>query len=319
MNNDKGKFVISLDFELHWGSAERWSANQKAHYFDTTRRIIPLVLELFEKYDIHATWASVGFLFAKDKNQLLRFLPLEKPTYRNMQLSYYRLIENSEVGFDENDDPYHYASSLIELILKTPNQELASHTFSHYYCMENGQNEYQFNADLSAAQAIAKENFNVELKSLVFPRNQFNAEYISVAKQNGIKVVRTNPSVWFWKTDLKFNSIARAFDSVVPISSTLSFEEEKCSKDEVLQLPASRFLRPFSEKEKVIQNLKLERVKSEMTCAAKNRRVFHLWWHPHNFGNSPLENLFYLEKILKHYKKLNEEFDYCSSSMIEMY
>jgi peptidoglycan/xylan/chitin deacetylase (PgdA/CDA1 family) len=316
---EKGKFVISLDFELHWGAAERWNIKLKKQYFDTTRTSIPLVLNLFEKYNIHATWATVGFLFAKNKQQLLKFCPMEKPTYKNKELFYYNLIENNEVGNDENDDPYHYASSLIELILKTPNQELGTHTFAHYYCNEEGQNKNQFKADLQAAQALAKENFNLELKSLVFPRNQFNSEYIDVAKQNGIKVVRSNPDVWFWKSHSKLMPLARAFDTLIPISTTLTFEEKKVSNEEVLLLPASRFLRPFTEKEKFIQSLKIQRIKLEMSYAAKNKKGYHLWWHPHNFGYSLNENLFFLEIILKHYKKLNKEFNYCSSSMIEMY
>lgn len=316
---EKGKFVISLDFELHWGAAERWNIQLKKLYFDTTRRSIPLVLNLFEKYNIHATWATVGFLYAKNKQQLLKFCPMEKPTYKNKELSYYNLIENNEVGNDENDDPYHYASSLIKLILKTPYQELGTHTFAHYYCNEEGQNKIQFKADLQAAQALAKENFDMELKSLVFPRNQFNSEYIDVAKQNGIKVVRSNPDVWFWKSTSKLAPLARAFDTLIPISTTLTFEEKKVRNEEVLLLPASRFLRPFTEKEKIIQSLKIQRIKVEMSYAAKNRKVYHLWWHPHNFGYSLNENLFFLELILKHYKKLNKEFNYCSSSMIEMY
>ena len=316
---ESGKFVISLDFELHWGAAERWNLKLKKGYFDTTRRSIPMVLSLFEKYNIHATWATVGFLFAKNMQQLLAFCPKEKPTYKNNELSYYNLIDNNEVGNDEIEDPYHYASSLIELILKTPNQELGTHTFAHYYCNEEGQNKNQFKADLQAAQALAKENFNLELKSLVFPRNQFNSEYIDVAKQNGIKVIRSNPDVWFWKSNSKLIPLARAFDTLIPISNTLTFDEKKVEKEGILLLPASRFLRPFTEKEKLIQGLKIRRIKSEMTYAAKNKKGYHLWWHPHNFGYSLNENLFFLEIILKHYKKLNEEFNYCSSSMIEMY
>ena len=316
----KGKFVISLDFELHWGAAERWDLELKKDYFDTTRRIIPIVLCLFEKYDIHVTWATVGFLFAKNKQQLLSFCPKERPAYKNNELSYYNLIDSNEVGNDENDDPYHYASSLIELILKTPNQELGSHTFAHYYCNEEGQNKYQFEADLKAAQGLAKENFNVELKSLVFPRNQFNSEYIDIAKKNGIKVVRSNPDVWFWKSNSRLMPLARAFDTLMPISNSLTFvESKKKFNDEVLLLPASRFLRPYNENEKKIQSLKFDRIKNEMTFAAKKDRVYHLWWHPHNFGCSAEDNLIYLEMILKHFDDLKNEFGFQSSNMIEMF
>jgi len=316
---EKGKFVISLDFELHWGAAEKWNLNLKKDYFDATRKSIPVVLSLFEKYKIHATWATVGFLFAKNKQQLLHFLPKDRPSYANQNLSYYNLIDNHEVGEDENDDPYHYATSLISKILETPGQELGTHTFAHYYCNESGQNIRQFEADINAAQAIAKENFNVALQSLVFPRNQFNAAYIEVAFQNGIKVARSNPDVWFWKTQSKFAPIARAFDTLLPISKSLTFKENALKKDKMLLLPASRFFRPYTDKEKLIRNLKLTRIKNEMFYAAKNNAVYHLWWHPHNFGDNVTENLQDLEEILKWYQKLQADFGFSSRTMIEMY
>jgi peptidoglycan/xylan/chitin deacetylase (PgdA/CDA1 family) len=316
---ENGKFIISLDFELHWGAAEKWDLKFKKNYFDTTRASIPIVLSLFEKYNIHATWATVGFLFAKNKKQLLEFCPIERPTYHNETLSYYRLIENNEVGENEIDDPYHYAPSLIALILNTPNQELGTHTFSHYYCNEEGQNKHQFEADLKAAQGLAKENFNIELKSLVFPRNQYNPEYIAIAKSNGIKVVRSNPDVWFWKSTSRMMVLARAFDTLIPISKSLVFKTPTKTDDTILLLPASRFLRPYNENEKMIQGLKIQRIKKEMTFAAKHKRAYHLWWHPHNFGYFIEENIVFLEIILNHYKKLNAKYGFVSSSMIELY
>ena len=63
-----GKLYISLDFELHWGAAERWDVKEMADYFDNTREGIPKMLALFEVYEIAATWATVGFLFAKNKD-----------------------------------------------------------------------------------------------------------------------------------------------------------------------------------------------------------------------------------------------------------
>jgi len=314
-----GKLIISLDFELHWGAVEKVELEAKKNYFDVSRESIPVVLRLFEKYKIHATWATVGFLFAKNKEQLMSYIPKKKPTYNNTKLSYYKLIENSDIGINEQQDPYHYGHSLISQIINTPNQEIATHTFSHYYCNEEGQNRDQFDADLKAAQSIAKENFNIELKSLVFPRNQFNSEYIAIAKKNGIKVVRSNPNVWFWKNNFKLQPLARAVDTLLPISSSLTFKEVNVIKDEVLVLPSSRFLRPYSKSEKIIQVLKFRRIKKEMTFAAKNNLVYHLWWHPHNFGNSLDENLKYLEKILEHFNILNKQYSFSSKSMIEMY
>lgn len=315
----KGSFIISLDFELHWGVAELWSLKEREDYFETTRESIPQVLELFSQNHIHATWATVGFLFAKDKEQLLKLMPSKKPTYNNKKLSYYSLIDNNEVGFNEKDDPYHYAPSLIRLILDTPNQELGTHTFAHYYCNEKGQTKEQFDADLKAAKLIAKENFDIELQSLVFPRNQFNSDYLEIAFQNGIKVVRSNPNVWFWNHYSTLSPLARALDTLMPISNSLTFNQNNLSKDKVLLLPASRFLRPYSKKESVIQKVKVNRIKSEMTFAAKQNKSYHLWWHPHNFGYDLDENMQMLKGIISHFNFLNQKYGFQSKSMIEMF
>jgi peptidoglycan/xylan/chitin deacetylase (PgdA/CDA1 family) len=314
-----GKFIISLDFELHWGGAEIWDIKEKSEYFLTTRKSIPQVLSLFEKFKIHATWATVGFLFAKSKEELINYAPKVKPTYKKEALNYYRLIENNEVGENEKDDPFHFAYSLIKLIANTPLQEIGSHTFSHYYCTEEGQTDDQFAADLQSAQDLAMKNLGVELKSLVFPRNQFNRKYIDVAYQKGFRVLRSNPDVWFWKNTSKFMSLARALDTLLPISSTLTFEEKKNDFQSPLLLPASRFLRPYRTSEKIFQAIKLNRILAEMEYAAKNNRVYHLWWHPHNFGYSLEENILFLETILIHYNVLSKKFGFVSSSMIEMY
>jgi hypothetical protein len=55
-----------------------------------------------------------------------------------------------------------------------------------------------------------------------------------------------------------------------------------------------------------------------MTYAAKKGLVYHLWWHPHNFGADILNNFSFLEKILVHYSQLNQEFDFESVSMQEL-
>ena len=68
------------------------------------------------------------------------------------------------MGNDEEDDPYHYGYTLLELI-KNSKHELGTHTFSHYYCLEEGQTAEQFKADIEAAIKIAAEK-GVTLKSL---------------------------------------------------------------------------------------------------------------------------------------------------------
>lgn len=311
----KGKFIISLDFELHWGGTEKWDLNQKKSYFLDTRNSIPEVLRMFKENNVKATWATVGFLFAKNKKQLLSFCPEIKPTYDNPILSSYNCFD--EVGENEDDDPFHFAYSLIQQILDIPGQELGSHTFSHYYCNEKGQTLEQFEADLKSAQTIAKENFGVSLKSLVFPRNQYNENYLKAAQKNGIRVIRSNPDVWFWEnTKGKITPLFRAMDTLMSISKPLTFKGKMLKQnDDIVELPASRFFRPYKDQEKIIQKLKLKRIKDEMTFAAKNKLDYHLWWHPHNFGENIVENMKQLKEVIRHYSFLHDKYGFQSATM----
>ena len=54
-----------------------------------------------------------------------------------------------------------------------------------------------------------------------------------------------------------------------------------------------------------------------MSFAAKHNLVYHLWWHPHNFGYNTAQNFEQLEKILIHYSKLREKYNMDSKTMNE--
>jgi len=58
--------VISLDFELIWGAFDHFDLRQASSYFQSTQKIIPLILDLFTDYDVAASWATVGMVFHND-------------------------------------------------------------------------------------------------------------------------------------------------------------------------------------------------------------------------------------------------------------
>ena len=311
-----GHFIISLDFELHWGGSEKWSLEPLKPYFLNTRNMIPDLLRLFEEHETHVTWATVGLLFHESRQELEKYRP-DRPSYQ-LPIAAYDYIDQHGIGADEDEDPFHYAPSLIRQILNTPYQELATHSYSHYYCNEPGQTPDEFRADMRAAQKIAKDKFGVVLKSLVFPRNQFNEDYLRVCKEEGIKSVRSNPKDWFWHIDStqhesKWKRLVRGADAFLPIGKRSSFPEIK--SNDPLQIPASRLLRPWTPKEAGLSGLKMKRIFNEMETAAKSGENYHLWWHPHNFGNHPEKNLEDLKQILQHYQALQRKYDFTSISM----
>src|SRR3954465_428947 len=127
-------FIVSLDFELLWGVRDKRTIESYGPNIAGVREVIPSLLQLFDEFGISASFATVGFLFARNKQDLLQYIPSTLPQYGLSKYSPYANGYLDKIGNSEDDDIYHYAGTLIDMIRQHPAQEIASHTFSHYYC-----------------------------------------------------------------------------------------------------------------------------------------------------------------------------------------
>lgn len=315
-----GKFVISLDFEIYWGVRDAVELKKYKCNLSGVKKVIPLLLEMFENYKIKATFATVGFLFFNNKAELLENLPDRKPSYLNKKLSPYNGHFDS-VGENEKIDPFHFADSLVRQIVNH-GQEIGSHTFSHYYCLEKGQTTEDFKHDLLAAKKIAQRR-GIELKSIVFPRNQYNKDYLAVCAEMGFTCFRGNEKSWLFSSEsfgpaFYLRRPFRLLDAYFNLSGHNCYSTEEIKRGNMSNIPSSRFLRPYSSRLKFFEKLRLKRITDSMTFAAKKGLVYHLWWHPHNFGADVQNNFSFLENILLHYAQLKEEFGFENVSMHQL-
>jgi len=232
-------------------------------------------------------------------------LPAERPSYTNPCLSNYAYL--GEVGKDERSDPYYFAASLVDAIWKTPGQELGTHTMSHYYCLEDGQTLASFEADLVAAKALADLR-GVSIKSIVFPRNQFTAAHLEICARQGITHYRGNPDGWAYRAakGSEQTPAKRALRLIDAYSGVLGSQTFVPGGKGLVDVPASRFLRPCAGKLAAFHPLHLGAIKRGMTDAAKAGRGYHLWWHPHNFGRNLDANMDGLRQIIDHFAILRD-------------
>jgi hypothetical protein len=306
MANRPGALVISLDFELHWGVRDHVERDDPLYgRLPHARQAVVDMLEVFVTRDIRATWATVGFLFASTRDEVAAHMPRERPTYPRAELDPYA----ETIGIDEEHDPEHLAASLVELIRSSAGQEVASHTFSHYYCLEPGQNETMFRADLAAAQTMALRR-GIELTSLVLPRNQWNPDYSAAVLDQGFNCIRGPQRSWGHRSrqDTQQNILhrgARMADSYIGVSPppTTAWENVLLPSG-LCNVPASAFLRPYDPDRKRLEPLRLARLRSGLRNAARHGGIFHLWWHPHNFSQHGAENFAVLEQILDEFDQL---------------
>ncbi len=165
-----GAFVFSLDFELNWAHDDG-----KGRYFygRYTRKNFPEILKFFEKYNVPATWATVGHLFLEScecKGERPHSdLPEPLPGwYSRDPCSNYR------------EAPEWYAPDLIKQILESPaGHEIGCHTFSHIdmsdesFPVPHGAKTCTHElalAELEKCRKVARP-YGIKLRSFVFPKN----------------------------------------------------------------------------------------------------------------------------------------------------
>jgi len=316
----RGSFTISLDFELFWGVR----ANRKLEDYEGNLlgvySAIPKMLDLFEKYDIHATWATVGFLFHKEIKEIKENRPSIVPEYKNREVDPYIYLDTLDSEQSKEFSRMHCSLDLIEAIAKSPNQEIGTHTYSHFFTYEALSNKEAFSVDMKQAVKVAEER-GYRLKSLVFPRNQLDTQAIDTLEQLPISSYRGNPAHWAYCDGDKPNKLLllrlyRLVDTYLNLSgyhTTLP----RASKG-VIELKASMMLRPYFAKLSYLERFKIYRIKRAMKYAATHGQNFHLWWHPHNFGDHQDKNLQNLEELLKYFQELHLKYEMDSLTMDEV-
>lgn len=310
-----GTLMVSLDFELFWGMLDVCTLDDYRENVLGGRKAIPELLKLFQTYDIHATWAAVGFLFGENYEDLRQFFPEQIPGYADNRLAPYPQFR--EIGKNEEEAPCFYGASLIREIAAVPGQEIGSHTFCHYYCREKGQTREQFAADMRAAKAIAKAR-GFDVTSVILPRNQCEPDYTEVLRETGFNAYRDEENDWIHEK-IKFRPLLRLLrlaDVYLPLTGQGGFVPK--NENGIWNLVGSRMYKPIFKPLIFLEGLKIHRIKRQMLHAAKHGLVFHLWWHPHNVGVRTEEHLAQLEEIFRYYRELQEKYGMQSLNMGEM-
>lgn len=192
----KTALIISADLELAWawrfvkGVADPQSViSQKA---EQTRRNLPGLLKLFDKFNMPVTWATVGHLFLEGCERRNGGPHAELPRPPHFANEYWRYRSGdwyeSDPCTDYRRSPAWYAPDLLEAILSAKTKhEIACHTFSHIDCSDGNCPPEVMDAELAECQRLAGK-WGIRLKSFVFPGNL--AGNLPVLKKRGFVAYR---------------------------------------------------------------------------------------------------------------------------------
>jgi hypothetical protein len=158
---------------------------------------------------------------------------------------------------------------------------------------------------------------------MIRANNDSDKPYLDVCNNLNIKSYRGKEKAFFqnihtskfYKNWYLFK-ILRLIDTYFNISSHNTYKVESLyNYESPINLPSSRFLRPYSKTLSFLEPLKIKRINKAMKHAAKHNEMFHLWFHPHNFGTNTQNNFLNLEKIFKQYSALNLKYNFKSDTM----
>ena len=162
------------------------------------------------------------------------------------------------------------------------------------------------------------------MRSIVLPRNQLDPAYLELLKAFGINCYRgTEPSRLYRPAAKAKQSrprrALRLLDSYLNLTGANLVRWEAVREENGLcNVASSRFLRPYNPKLRGLEPLRLRRVVKAMEAAAKQGAIYHLWWHPHNFGAHQELNLTFLARLLEAFAGLRERYGMESLSMAEV-
>lgn len=308
-------FYISLDFEFYWGRDSGYDYTQAdMQKYARVHEAVIGMLRLFEKYHISATWATVGLTCIDSPEELEAYKPELVVDSSYPYADNYRRF--SKIWNAGDHGKWVNSGDLINQILQTPNQELASHTFAHIFCNELGVDNEIIRQDVQASKKLFWDKYKVDIQSLVFPYNQIPKMDgldldIAYTRTDNPNEIYRNHQIASYRKPIK--RAKRMIDRYIDLTGTnfVSVEE----RANYYSIPESRFLPPSISKPFGGQIVK--RVKSDMKLAAENGKSYHLWWHPHNFTHDIVGCLGRLEEILIYYITLRDQYGMLSLQMKE--
>jgi len=308
-----GRFIFSLDFELYWGVHHNRTLKSYGANLNAVPKILPKLSQIFLKYDAKFTIATVGMLLNKNWKNWHKNLPQIHPKYLREDLSPYIKMETLS---NQINSKILFQPVLIDNLRKD-GHEIASHTYSHFFCLEAGVGLEAFESDIIKNVQVA-ESEQHHLISIVFPRNQYSDEHLKICYDQGIRVFRGNPDSGLYskhrnRVIMLFKRFLRFLDSYINITGFNSYIPELHNSG-LMDLKASFFLRcPSTINNRILEALHLRRIKKAMTQAAKQNQVLHLWCHPHNITSSG--DLNFIEGVLNHFYQLSHKYGFESSRM----
>lgn len=293
-----------MDFELIWGTVDLFGPEQFRRACEIEReRIIDALLDLFVEFEFPATWCILGHLFLDECGG-------DEPKHANIVRTDHDWVAGDwfqhDPGESENDKSIFVGRSLVEKIKNCPvRQEIGSHSFSHIIFSDKGCSRAAAESELAESVRLA-EAMGIEMRSFAFPRNEVG--HLDVLREYGFTAYRGVEPNWYENRRVpeKIRRAMRLLDVLRAAEPPTVLPQATASG--VWNVPGSAIYFPMHGFRRHIPlELRTRRAIKGLNAAAKNNRVFHLWFHPTNLADETETMFEGLRVILRHAARLRAE------------
>jgi hypothetical protein len=269
-----GYFVFSLDTELAWGGLWNQPQSQRTSWDGAKEReTIQRLLNMMDEFGILATWAITGHLFY-EKCEECEICPVLE-------------LKGEDNRFDQiwgTRDPMWYGDDIIETLKsRDSNHEIAFHGYTHRLFDSLSRDEARF--EIREWLRLATRRGIVH-QTVIFPQGRIG--HLDLFQKAGFicyrgKEVR-HPAI-------SIPILGKVLNRMNLVLSILAPQVYDVNVDPLglVNIPSSQWLfRTNRRIEAILDSLNLHTLRLQPTIksierAAKERKVIHLWVHPHEF------------------------------------
>jgi peptidoglycan/xylan/chitin deacetylase (PgdA/CDA1 family) len=281
---DRGAFVLSLDFELIWGTLDHSDPMQFRRQCEIERTVIvDRLLNLFVEFEIPATWLVVGHLL------LDRCYGGPKGKHPDIVRPRHAWCTHDWFAHDpdglECEAPLFLGQSLIDKIRRCPvPQEIGAHSFSHVIFGDEGCSEATARSELAACVRAASA-MGIALRSFAFPRNAVG--HLALLPEYGFTCFRGPEPRWYHHTGVpgRLRRLGHLWDVVT--ASRPPVVVPRRTAEGLVDIPGSMVYFPaHGIRRWVPMAWRVKRALRGLEAAVRLNRIFHLWMHPTNMADS---------------------------------
>jgi peptidoglycan/xylan/chitin deacetylase (PgdA/CDA1 family) len=284
-----GFFLFSLDVELAWGYFDQDEVRSKLFSPDGSRerRAIKRLLDIFDEFEIAATWAITGHLFY-ERCEECEICPVLawKGKYRSFEEIY------------KTDRPLWYGGDIMDYFLsRSTRHEIAFHGYSHRPFDEI--NEEEARVEIQEWRRIGKRKGLAAPVTVIFPKH--GIDHLEVFPQAGFICYRgkePTPASHNWGY---LGRLIKGLDYTFALSTPPVFDLYGIEPNGLVNLPSSQHLFAYQRRLELVldalnlHNFRLRRMVKGIRKAADEKKIVHYWAHPWAFRtDKDFEKLRYL-------------------------